>query len=276
MNSESHKTMSQEKHNYVTMSYQSSDVETGEQNYYQQQATAVAEPKVLTQCDITERHVFIGKVFRIVLLQLLVTCGFIALFLFDTGVRDYFYAHPGLAWIAIIFSFVFLLMLVCCRQVAMSYPANYLILLGFTVCEGFLLGVISSVYDTSAVLLAGLITLAVTLTLIVFAMQTSYDFTGMGGYALCFLVVFVLAGFVRIFICKPGTCNTFEVVYAAIGALLFSFLMVYHTQLIVGGDSQYQFHNNDYVIAALSLYLDIINLFTFILRLVGGGGGQSR
>jgi FtsH-binding integral membrane protein len=153
----------------------------------------------------------------------------------------------------------------------MSYPANYFILFGFTVCEGFLLGIISSVYDTSAVLIAGLITVAVTVSLIGFAVQTKFDFTGMGGYALCFLVVFILAGIVRIFVCKPGTCDTFEVIYAAIGALLFSFLLVYHTQLIVGGeDRRYQFQNNDYVIAALSLYLDIINLFTFILRLVGG------
>ena len=132
------------------------------------------------------------------------------------------------------------------------------------------MGIISSVYDTSAVLLAGMITIGVTISLICFALQTTYDFTGMGGYALCFLVVFVLAGFVRLFICKPGTCETFEVVYAAVGALLFSFLLVYDTQLIVGGDSKYQFQTDEYIFAAVSLYLDIINIFIFILQLVGG------
>ena len=53
--------------------------------------------------------------------------------------------------------------------------------------------------------------------------------------------------------------------------MLFSFYIVYDTQLIVGGKHRkIMFHIDDYVLAAVSLYLDVINLFLMILRLLNG------
>lgn len=41
------------------------------------------------------------------------------------------------------------------------------------------------------------------------------------------------------------------------------------TQLIIGGKhAKFQFSVDDYVFAALNLYLDIINLFLFILQII--------
>ena len=53
------------------------------------------------------------------------------------------------------------------------------------------------------------------------------------------------------------------------GCLLFSCYIVYDTQLIVGGQhKKHQFGVDDYVFAALNIYLDIINLFVYLLRLL--------
>ena len=52
------------------------------------------------------------------------------------------------------------------------------------------------------------------------------------------------------------------------GALLFSFFIVYDTQIMVGGDHKYALCPEEYVFAALNLYLDVINLFLHILRLM--------
>ena len=50
-----------------------------------------------------------------------------------------------------------------------------------------------------------------------------------------------------------------------------SFYIVYDTQLIVGGEhKKIMFHTDDYVLASVSLYLDVINLFLMILRLLNG------
>lgn len=52
-----------------------------------------------------------------------------------------------------------------------------------------------------------------------------------------------------------------QTAYAAAGALLFSALIVYDTQLIMGGKThKYQYEVDEYVFAALNIYLDIIQV----------------
>ena len=62
-----------------------------------------------------------------------------------------------------------------------------------------------------------------------------------------------------------------RLIYALIGTLLFAGFIVYDTQLIVGGKhKKLQFGIDDYVFAALNLYLDVINMFYYLLLLTGG------
>ena len=63
--------------------------------------------------------------------------------------------------------------------------------------------------------------------------------------------------------------QTLQLVYAWAGALLFSFFIVYDTQLIVGGKHSHEFSIDDYAFAAISLYLDIVQLFLYLLRIFG-------
>ena len=101
----------------------------------------------------------------------------------------------------------------------------------------------------------------------VYACQTKYDFTDKGGYLLAVLVGLIITGFVNMFIQN----NVLQMICAGVGAILFSCYIVYDTQLIVGGShKKYQFSVDDYVFAAITLYLDIINLFLYLLELIGG------
>ena len=60
--------------------------------------------------------------------------------------------------------------------------------------------------------------------------------------------------------------------YLLAGVLIFSLYIVYDTQTIVGGEHKnLQFDMDDYVLAALVIYLDIINLFILLLQLLQGG-----
>ena len=54
--------------------------------------------------------------------------------------------------------------------------------------------------------------------------------------------------------------------YSWIGTLLFCGFIVIDTQMII-----HKLGYDDYIIASIELYLDIINLFLFILRILGGG-----
>lgn len=63
--------------------------------------------------------------------------------------------------------------------------------------------------------------------------------------------------------------NILSLVYASLGALLFSFYLVYDTQLMMGGKHKYALSPEEYIFAALNLYLDIINIFLYILTIIG-------
>ena len=58
--------------------------------------------------------------------------------------------------------------------------------------------------------------------------------------------------------------------YGAAGAFIFSLYLIYHTQLMVGGKFKYALDPEEYIFAALNLYLDVTRLFLFILMIVGG------
>jgi FtsH-binding integral membrane protein len=70
----------------------------------------------------------------------------------------------------------------------------------------------------------------------------------------------VMTGFVGIFI--PFS-STMDLIYAIVGTLLFSGYVVYDTYLINSRLSP-----DEYIMGAISLYLDFINLFLSILRLL--------
>jgi len=79
------------------------------------------------------------------------------------------------------------------------------------------------------------------------------------------MVVFLIFGIVAIFV--KGKIIT--LVYASIGALLFSVYLIYDTQLMMGGEHKYSISPEEYIFAALNLYLDIINIFMYILTIIG-------
>lgn len=61
--------------------------------------------------------------------------------------------------------------------------------------------------------------------------------------------------------------------FGSVGALIFSLYIVYDTQMMMGGKHKYSLSPEEYIFAALNLYLDIINLFRYVLCIVGIGGG---
>ena len=58
--------------------------------------------------------------------------------------------------------------------------------------------------------------------------------------------------------------------FGVAGALIFSLYIIYDTQLMMGGKHKYSLDPEEYVFAALNIYLDVINLFLYILMIVGG------
>ena len=108
------------------------------------------------------------------------------------------------------------------------------------------------------------LTAAIVLALTLFAFQTKYDFTVMGGVMCIGLVVLMGLTVVGIFYRN----NFFQFMIACVGAIIFSFYIIYDTQLMMGGSHKYSISPEEYVFASLNLYMDIIQLFIYLLRIL--------
>ncbi|XP_045766790.1 protein lifeguard 1-like [Maniola jurtina] len=218
--------------------------------------------------DFTEQSIrrgFIRKVYAILMCQLLITMGCISLFLFHEPTQQFVKDNPYLLWIAIVVLVVCLISMACCTEVRRTAPMNFIFLTLFTLAQSFLLGVITSAYNVSEVMMAVGITAAVCLGLTLFAFQTKFDFTMMGGALVAASMVLLVFGILALIL----RSNILTLVYAAAGALIFSLYLVYDTQLMMGGKHKYSISPEEYIFAALNLYLDIVNIFLFILTIIG-------
>ncbi|AWN22575.1 hypothetical protein DKM44_04470 [Deinococcus irradiatisoli] len=97
------------------------------------------------------------------------------------------------------------------------------------------------------------------------------DLSGLGRFFLFALIGLVVAMFVNIWI--GGAALNLAI--SVVGVLLFAGLTAYDTQMLrnmalsgIDGDSA----EKGAIYGALSLYLNFINMFLFLLRLFGGGG----
>ncbi|XP_060077292.1 protein lifeguard 1-like [Ylistrum balloti] len=213
----------------------------------------------------TIRMGFIRKVYGILLCQILVTILFICLFLYAPAVQNFAAVNPWLWYVAIVLTFIMIIALACCPDVRRQSPLNMILLAIFTVCEGFLLGGVAGTYNENAVLMAVGVTAIVTFALTVFAFQTKIDFTMMGGLLFVFLIVLICFGF----LCAIIQNEYARLAYSCLGALLFSAYIVFDTQMMIGGKHKYSLSPEEYIFAALNLYLDIVNLFLFLLSIFG-------
>jgi FtsH-binding integral membrane protein len=218
------------------------------------------------------RNGFIRKVYGILSLQLLVTFGLIATFQFVPVVNDFVLSNNNtyLLWVALGLSLVTMISLVCFPVVARRVPFNYLLLFTYTLAEAYILGWVAVHYSPFVVMTAMGMTGIIVVALTLFACQTKYDVTGAGGYLLCAVMTLLIFGLVA----SLFRSQIMSLVYASFAVLLFSFFIVYDTQLIVGGKHRYSFGEDDYILAVLSLYMDIVNLFLYLLQIVGAANGE--
>uniref|UniRef100_A0A3B5MN19 Protein lifeguard 2 n=1 Tax=Xiphophorus couchianus TaxID=32473 RepID=A0A3B5MN19_9TELE len=218
-----------------------------------QEATAYPEMEAqFAWDDKTIRRTFIRKVYAILMLQLSVTVGIVCLFTF-APVRFYIQTNPSLYMASIMF-FATYIALSCCGDLRRQFPWNITLLVLFTLSMAFMMGFVSF-YNTKSVMLCLGITALVCLSVTVFSFQSKIDVTSCQGvlFSLCMAMLL---------------CAITISIVVPFGYLL-QFL-AFDTQLLLG-NKRYAISPEEYIFATLSLYLDIIYLFSFLLQLTGTG-----
>lgn len=213
---------------------------------------------------------FVRKVYSILAAQLLLTTAVALPFQWVSHL--WLQQHMWIYIVSIVSVFASMCLMMCCGEQLRKYPQNYGFLFLFTSCMGVMVGFVSATYSWQSVVIAAGITMFIFLGLTIYAWNTTTDFTGMGPYIFaalmclsCFGLLVMILSFCGIYI------RWMIMVYDIIGVLVFSFYIIFDTQMILGqyGGHKNEFSIDDYCFAALSLYLDIINLFLFLLQLIG-------
>nr|AAB20211.2 NMDA receptor glutamate-binding subunit [Rattus sp.] len=221
--------------------------------------------------DKSIRQAFIRKVFLVLTLQLSVTLSTVAIFTFVGEVKGFVRANVWTYYVSYAIFFISLIVLSCCGDFRKKHPWNLVALSILTISLSYMVGMIASFYNTEAVIMAVGITTAVCFTVVIFSMQTRYDFTSCMGVLLVSVVVLFIFAILCIFIRN----RILEIVYASLGALLFTCFLAVDTQLLLG-NKQLSLSPEEYVFAALNLYTDIINIFLYILTIIGRSQGIGQ
>ncbi|KAJ7136721.1 glutamate binding protein [Mycena epipterygia] len=203
------------------------------------------------------RKAFIRKVYTILLSQILAT-ALVAGFLSQSApALDWVKNHLWAFYVPLAGTLVNLGVLYWKRH---THPWNLVLLSTFTLAEAFTLGIAVAFYDNMVVLQALLITLAVFIGLTMFTLQSKYDFSGMGPFLFAALIVLCMTSFVHFLVAPFG--RALDALLTVGGCIVFSGCVVYDTYRINARLSP-----DEYIVGAISLYLDFINLFLRILRL---------
>jgi len=211
----------------------------------------------VSECDVTVRLAFMRKVYSILFAQLFLSTLTAGFMMYNDNLKYWVQANTWAFFVSIIASFIFLFLLAWKRR---SFPLNYVFLTGFTLVESYTIGTTVTFFDKSIVLQALIMTTGIFIGLTLFTFQSKYDFSGMFPYLFGGLWIIIIIGFVGI-VFPFG--RTFDLIIAIGTAILFCGFIIYDTYNIMNKLSP-----EEYITAAVDLYLDFINLFIAILRIL--------
>ncbi len=133
---------------------------------------------------------------------------------------------------------------------------------------GLVIGLIVSYYTEASVVTAFLSASAMFGAAAIYGAVTKRSLAGLGGILFMGLIGLIVASVLNIFLQNSGLTWAISL----IGVVIFTALTAYDVQRIQAGDLAAQTGSLEKaaVIGALHLYLDFINIFLFMLRLLGG------
>ncbi|MBQ8656896.1 MAG: Bax inhibitor-1/YccA family protein [Prevotella sp.] len=152
----------------------------------------------------------------------------------------------------------------------LSLTAATLLFVLYSVINGATLSVIFVAYSIGSIGTVFMITAGTFAVMAFIGYTTKADLSKMGKILLMALIGMIIATLVNVFFVKNGM---FDLVLSYIGVLIFVGLTAYDTQkiklmLMQAGDTS-EGSQKVALIGALSLYLDFINLFLYLLRIFG-------
>jgi modulator of FtsH protease len=219
---------------------------------------AAVQPGLVVRTG-ADRATLVRRTYSLVLASVVVTIGAVAFAMSQPGMMQAVQAHP---WITLACVFI---PLILAQRARATFPQNIGFVFLFTFAEGLWLApfiAMAERLNPGVASEAGLLTFTAFSALTAYAFISRRDFSAWRSFFVVGAVVLFVAMIVNMFVQSAGAMLWI----AALGVLIFSGLLVFDTWRV-----RNVYGPDDYVIAAVSIYLDLLNMFLFIISLLGGG-----
>jgi FtsH-binding integral membrane protein len=200
----------------------------------------------------------VRRTYTLVFASIMVTMAGAAYAMTSPTMMDAVLAHR---WIMLACVFV---PLIAAQAMRNSFPQNIGFVFLFTFAEGLYIAPFLAVmeqHSPGSVSQAGLLTFTAFAALTAYAFISRRDFSAWGGFLVTGLIVLLVTIVLMAF---TGSTSGYTWI-SGIAVLLFSGLLVFDTSRL-----RNVYGPEDYVMAAVNIYLDLLNMFLFILSLLGG------
>ena len=200
----------------------------------------------------------------------LVITGFTAFAVANSYSLIYAIATNSILFYGLIFAELGLVYFLSSRIFRMSFATAGLLFAVYSIVNGVTLSLIFLIYELGSIVSTFFITAGTFGAMAVVGSFLKKDLSFIGRFALMALIGLIIAGVVNIFMRSEG----FSFIIAIIGVLVFTALTAYDAQKMKNliAENGYEINENTQklaLIGALELYLDFVNLFLYLLRLLG-------
>lgn len=196
--------------------------------------------------------------------------GFTAYAVANTYSLIYAIATNSILFYGLIFAELGLVYYLSSRIFRMSFATAGLLFAVYSIVNGVTLSLIFLIFEIGSIVSTFFITAGTFGAMAVVGSFLKKDLSFIGRFALMALIGLIIAGVVNIFMRSEG----FSFIIAIIGVLVFTALTAYDAQKMKNliAENGYEVNENTQklaLIGALELYLDFVNLFLYLLRLLG-------
>ena len=223
------------------------------------------QSKSMTESDIAQAQAdYMSKIYAWMFGGLLLT-ALTAWYTFTSGIT-----HSLGGWMfPLIIAELALVFILSAKIQKLSVTAAAAMFLGYSFLNGLTFSVIFTAYSLGSIQEVFFITAAMFAALSAYGYLTKKSLSGIGNFLFMGLIGIIIAGLVNLFM--QSSALSFAI--SVIGVIVFAGLTAYDTQKL---KEMYTLQYEDgematkgTIIGALKLYLDFINLFLFLLRLLG-------
>lgn len=199
----------------------------------------------------------------------LIITGFVAMYVAKSYMANMMIQNSMMFW-GVLIAEVALVWYLSARIYKMSFTTATILFIVYSILNGVTLSILLLVYTASSIATTFFVTAGTFGTMAIFGYITKKDLIRIGSLCIMGVIGIIIASLVNLFLQN----SMMDMVISYIGVLLFVGLTAYDSQkikrLLSGDDIEVnEVTQKIALMGAMTLYLDFINLFIYLLRILG-------